>query len=93
MMYHDKTPAWFALLYDESHSIASRLGSLLGGVGAGTAHSSSQPTTRWDLLCNEYAEVFETPSGVPDHKIKHWIGLIDKNAQPPKLQHYRMSSA
>ena len=83
-MHHDKTPAWFALLYDESYSVVSRLGSLLGGEGAGTANSSSQPTTWWDLLCNEYAYIFEIPSRVPGHKIKHWIDLLDKNAQPLK---------
>ena len=37
--------------------------------------------------------MFETPSRVPDHKIKHQIDLIDKNAQPPKPQQYHMSSA
>ena len=79
-MHCDKTPAWFGLLGDESHSVVSRLGSLLGGEGAGTANSSSQHTTWWDLLCNEYADMFETPSGVPYHKIKHWIDLIDENA-------------
>ena len=93
MTHHDKTPAWFALLHDKSHSLASRLGSLLGGEGAETTNSSFQPTTQWDLLCNDYADVFETPSGVPDHKIKHWTDLIDKNAQPPKPQQYHMSSA
>ena len=71
-------------LTDESHSVTSRLGSLLGGEGAGTANSSFQPTTRWNLLWNEYADMFETPSGVPDHKIKHQIDLIDENTQPPK---------
>ena len=84
MMCHDKTLAWFVLLCDESHSVASRLGSLLGGKGAGTTNYSSQPTTQWYLLCNEYEDVFETPIGVPDHEIKHWIDLVDKNAQPPK---------
>ena len=84
-MHHHKTPAWFALLYDESHSVVSRLGSLLGREGGGTTNSSSQTTTQWDLLCNEHAEVFETPSKVPDHKIKHRIDLIGENSQPPKL--------
>ena len=79
MMHHDKTPAWFTLLHDESHSVVSRLSSLLGGEGAGSANSSFQPTTQWNLLCNEYADVFETHSGVPDHKIKHQIDLIDEN--------------
>ena len=60
--------------------------------GAGTANSSSQPTKRWDLLGNEYADMFETPSRVPDCKIKHRIDLIDINAQPPKPQQYCMSS-
>ena len=92
-MFRDKTPAWFALLCDESHSVISRLGSLLGGEGAGTANSSSQPTKQWDLLCNEYADMFETRSGIPDHRIKHWIGLIDENTQPLKLQQYCKSSA
>ena len=49
MICHAKTPAWFALLCDGSHSVASRLGSLLSGVGARTANSSSQPTTQWDI--------------------------------------------
>ena len=93
MMCRDKTPAWFALLHDESYSVASKLGSLLGGEGAGTTNSSSQPTKQWDLLCNEYLDMFETPSGVPDHKIKHRIDLIDENAQPPKLRRYCISSA
>ena len=48
---------------------------------------------RLDLLCNDYADMFETPSGVPNCKIKHWIDLIDKNAQPPKPRQYCMSSA
>ena len=82
-MCYDKTPAWFALLYNKSHSVASRLGSLLSGDGAGTANSSFQPTAQWNLLCNDYTDVFETLSGVPDYKIKHWIDLIDKNTQPP----------
>ena len=34
MMRRDKTPTWFALLGNESHSIDSRLGSLLGGEGS-----------------------------------------------------------
>ena len=84
MLHCNKTPTWFALLHDEFHSVASRLGSLFGGERAGTANSSSQPTTWWDLLYNDYAGLFETPSGVPDRKIKHQIDLIDKNAQPPK---------
>ena len=92
-MRHDKTPAWFALLSDESHRVASRLGSLLGGEGAGPANSSSQPTKQWDLLCNEYADMLKTPSGVLDRKIKYQIDLIDKNAQPPKPRQYHMSSA
>ena len=92
-IHHDKTTAWFGLLHDKSHGIASRLGSLLGGEGAGTPHSISQPTTHWDLLCNKYGDVFETPSGVPEHKIKHWIDLIDENNQLPKLRQYCMSSA
>ena len=37
--------------------------------------------------------MFETPSGVPDNKIKHRIDLIDENSQPPKLRQYCMSSA
>ena len=45
MMNRVKTLAWFALLHDESHSVVSRLGSLIGGKGGGTANSSSQPTT------------------------------------------------
>ena len=84
-MHYDKTPARFALLHDKSHSIAGRLGSLLGGEGAGTTNSSSQPTTQRDLLCNVYTDIFETPSRVPDHKIIHQIDLIDENNQPPKL--------
>ena len=93
MMRHNKIPAWFALLHDEYHSVIGRLGSLLSGEGARTANSSSQPTTQWDLLYNDYADMFETPSGLPDHKIKYWIDLIDQNAQPPKQRQYRMSNA
>ena len=33
MICHGETPAWFALLCDESHSIVSQLGSLLSGEG------------------------------------------------------------
>ena len=92
-MHHDKTPAWFALLCDESHSVTNRLGSLLSGKGAGSANSSSQPTIQWDLLLNKYIYVFETLSGVPDHKIEHLIDLINENTQPLKPWHYCMSSA
>ena len=92
-MCHNKTLAWFALLHDESHSVNSRLASLLGGEGAGTANSSSQPTTWWDLLCNKYADIFETLNGVLDRKIKYRIDLIDENAQPPKPRQYCMISA
>ena len=88
-----KTAAWFALLCDESYSVVGRLSSLLGGERARRANSNSQPTTQWDLLCKEYTDMFETPSGVPDHKLKHWIDLLDKNAQPPKPQQKCMSSA
>ena len=92
-MRHNKTLAWFALLRDKSHSVACRLDSLLGGEEAGTTNSKSQPTTWWDLLCNKYAEIFETPSGVPDHKIKHRIDLKNENAQLPKPWQYHISSA
>ena len=61
-------------------------GSLLSGEVAGTTNSSFQPTSRWDQLCNEYADVFETPSRVPDHKVKHQIDLINENVQPLKLR-------
>ena len=37
--------------------------------------------------------MFETPTGGPDHKIKHQIKLIDENTQPSKLQQYHISSA
>ena len=93
MMHQEKTLAWFALLHNGPHSVTSRLGGLLGAEGDGTTNFISQPTTRWDILCNECTNMFETPSGVPDHKITHWIDLIDKNAQPSKLQQYCMNSA
>ena len=92
-MCHNKTPEWLVLLCNESHSVTSQLGSLLSGEGARTANSSSQPTIRWDQLGNEYADVFETPSGVPDHKIKHRIDLIDENTQLPKPKQYCISGA
>ena len=91
-MGHDKTPAWFALLHNESHRVASRLGSLFSGEGAGIRNYSSQTTTRCDLLCNNYADMFETPSRIPGCKIKDRIGLINENAQTSKLQQYYMSS-
>ena len=86
-MQHDKTTAWFALLCDVFHSVISRLGSFLGGEESGTTNSSSQPTTWWDLLYNECMDVFETPSGVPELKIKHRIDLTDENAQPPTVSY------
>ena len=33
----------------------------------------------WDLICNQYANVFQKPGEPMDHIITHYIDLIDES--------------
>lgn len=39
-------------------------------------NKSSVLALEWELLLNEYAEIFEAPGNPVAHKINHWIELI-----------------
>ena len=50
-------------------------------VGRGLDPLYSKISTHYTVgcyMCIDHADVFETPSGVPDHKIKYQIDLIEE---------------
>ena len=53
---------------------------------------SHDPSSKWDALCTDYADVFEKPTGVPPERpVMHDIELQDNSAKPPKPRIYRMT--
>ena len=60
---------------------------------AGEVTGAMSPPTRWDKLCEQYADVFELPGVPPTRDITHSIDLVDEQAQPPRPRVYRMSPA
>ena len=49
--------------------------------------------TCWDIVCDEFADVFGEPPSVPEREVTHRIILSDPDLPPPKPRQYRMSEA
>ncbi len=78
--------AWIASLHSVSTD-APMEGDKSSSSGAGPA------PTRWDHICNEYADVFMEPQQPHPRDITHDIVLTEAGKTPPKPRLYRMSPA
>ena len=71
LLKQESADAWFCMLRAPMEEAAAHEG------------QESGPATKWDLLCQEFADVFEEP-GVPHERgITHNIHLVDEAAAPP----------
>lgn len=65
--------AWFGLLRPTDTPATLDCGALVG---------EGNDTARWDALCEEYADIFAEPTGVPQRELTHAIDLVP-GAEPP----------
>ena len=47
--------------------------------------------SRFDMIANEFSDVFEPPGMPPPRAVVHTIDLVDESSPPPKPKLYRMS--
>ena len=86
-------PAWFGLLCPRVLAAHAMLAPMEGDGPAGPADVATPWQDQLQLLCEEFADVFERPGPAPDRPITHSIDLQDEAAAPPKPRLYRMSPA
>ena len=60
-------------------------------LGEGAASSGPDQPDRWERILQEFSDVFEQPTGVPQRSIEHAIELLPGSTPPAKRQ-YRMST-
>ena len=53
---------------------------------------SASPPSRWDTLCERFADVFSDPGQPPNRSVKHRIDTV-AGSKPPAQHLYRMSPA
>ena len=52
----------------------------------------ASPPSRWDKLCDQFADVFAEPGTPPKRSVRHRIDVVE-GAKPPAQRQYRMSPA
>ena len=86
--------AWVALLQRTATPHAVAMEALATTVDVATGVAMPAAKTRWELLCDEFSDIFTSLKGLPPPEwVKHHIELLDESTPPPKPRQYRMSPA